>query len=63
MDISEYRQLILDDLLMRKNAKGEPMIEEDVAKSWLNELSDEELEEGMLFNEPKDVADIIIETR
>ena len=63
MDISEYRQLILDDLLMRKNAKVEPMIEEDVAKSWLNELSDEELEEGMLFNEPKDVADIIIETR
>ncbi|ERJ77440.1 hypothetical protein [Prevotella disiens] len=63
MDISEYRQLILDDLLMRKNAKGEPMIEEDIAKSWLNELSDEELEEGMLFNEPKDVADIIIETR
>lgn len=48
---------------MRKNAKGEPMIEEDIAKSWLNELSDEELEEGMLFNEPKDVADIIIETR
>ena len=33
MDISEYRQLILDDLLMRKNAKGEPMIEEDIAKS------------------------------
>ena len=63
MDISEYRQLILDDLLMRKNAKGEPMIEEDIAKSWLNELSDEELEEGMLFNEPKDVADIIIEKR
>ena len=63
MDISEYRQLILDDLLMRKNAKGEPMIEEDIAKSWLNELSNEELEEGMLFNEPKDVADIIIETR
>ena len=63
MDISEYRQLILDDLLMRKNAKGEPMIEEDIAKSWLNELSDEELEEGMLFNEPKDVADIIIVTR
>ena len=63
MDISEYRQLILDDLLMRKNAKVEPMIEEDIAKSWLNELSDEELEEGMLFNEPKDVADIIIETR
>lgn len=63
MDISEYRQLILDDLLMRKNAKGEPMIEEDIAKSWLNELSDEELKEGMLFNEPKDVADIIIETR
>ena len=29
----------------------------------MNELTDEELEEGMLFNEPADVADIIIQSK
>lgn len=63
MEIREYRQLILDELLARKNAKGEPVIDEKTAKDLLNELTDEELEEGMLFNEPTDVADIIIQSK
>ena len=63
MEIREYRQLILDELLARKNAKGEPVIDEKTAKDLLNELTDEELEEGMLFNEPEDVADIIIQSK
>ena len=63
MEIREYRQLILDELLARKNAKGEPVIDEKTAKDLLNELADEELEEGMLFNEPADVADIIIQSK
>ena len=63
MEIQEYRQLILDELLARKNAKGEPAIDEKTAKDLLNELTDEELEEGMLFNEPTDVADIIIQSK
>ena len=63
MEIREYRQLILDELLARKNAKGEPVIDEKTAKDLLNELTDEESEEGMLFNEPADVADIIIQSK
>jgi hypothetical protein len=63
MEIREYRQLIWDELLARKNAKGEPVIDEKTAKDLLNELTDEELEEGMLFNEPTDVADIIIQSK
>ena len=31
------------------------------AKELLAELSDEELEEGMMFNEPEDVAELLIE--
>ncbi len=63
MEIREYRQFILNELLARKNAKGEPVIDEKTAKDLLNELTDEELEEGMLFNEPADVADIIIQSK
>ena len=63
MDVHEFRQLVLDDLLARKNAKGEVAISEEQAKDLLNELTDDQLIEGMLFNEPKDVADIIIEIK
>lgn len=63
MDVYEFRQLVLDDLLARKNAKGEVAISEEQAKDLLNELTDDQLIEGMLFNEPKDVADIIIKIK
>lgn len=63
MDVHEFRQLVLDDLLARKNAKGEAAISEEQAKDLLNELTDDQLIEGMLFNEPKDVADIIIQIK
>ncbi|GAB6959435.1 hypothetical protein JCM15754A_07700 [Prevotella aurantiaca JCM 15754] len=63
MDVHEFRQLVLDDLLARKNAKGEVAISEEQAKDLLNELTDDQLSEGMLFNEPKDVADIIIQIK
>ncbi len=63
MDVHEFRQLVLDDLLARKNAKGEVAISEEKAKDLLNELTDDQLIEGMLFNEPKDVADIIIQIK
>ena len=63
MDVHEFRQLGLDDLLARKNAKGEVAISEEQAKDLLNELTDDQLIEGMLFNEPKDVADIIIQIK
>lgn len=63
MDVHEFRQLVLDDLLARKNAKGEVAISEEQAKDLLNELTDDQLIEGMIFNEPKDVADIIIQIK
>lgn len=62
MNIQEYRQAILDDLLARTKENGEPAIDESTAIGLLNELRDDELEEGMLFNEPSDVADVLLET-
>ncbi len=63
MDIHEYRQLILNELLARKTEKGEPIISELEANNLLNELTDEDLIMGMPFNEPKDIADIIIQIK
>ena len=63
MDVQEYRQLILDDLLARKTDNGDPLIGELAARDLLNELSDNELKMGMSFNEPKDIADIIIQLK
>ena len=63
MDVQEYRQLILDDLLARKTDNGDPLISELTARNLLNELSDDELKMGMSFNEPKDIADIIIQLK
>ena len=63
MDVQEYRQLILDDLLARKTDNGDPLMSELTARDLLNELSDDELKMGMSFNEPKDIADIIIQLK
>ena len=63
MDVQEYRQLILDDLLARKTDNGDPLISELTARDLLNELSDDELKMGMSFNEPKDIADILIQLK
>lgn len=61
MDIKEYRQAILEAVLAAKDENGESKIDELEAREMLEELDDEELLEGMEFNTPQDVADIILE--
>lgn len=61
MSIEEYRQEILTALLAKTNSKGEARFDELAAKELLDQLSDEELEEGILFNTPEDVAEILSE--
>ena len=61
MGIKEYRQAILEAVLAAKDENGEPKIDELEAREMLEELDDEDLLEGMEFNTPQDVADIILE--
>ncbi|GAB6982211.1 hypothetical protein [Prevotella dentasini] len=61
MELADYKQEILSELLNRRNVKGEPLMGEEAAQELLAQLSDEQLEEGMLFNEPSDVADVLTE--
>ena len=61
-DIQAYREAILKAVLERKAPKdGLPIISEKEARQLLAQLSDDELADGMLFNSPDDVADIILE--
>ena len=53
----------MNELLARKTEKGEPIISELEANNLLNELTDEDLIMGIPFNEPKDIADIIIQIK
>ena len=58
MTIEEYRAAILKALLDAKNEDGTPAI---TAKEALRGFTDDELNDGILWNTPEDVAAIILE--
>ncbi|MCR5077343.1 MAG: hypothetical protein K6A82_04800 [Prevotella sp.] len=61
MTTDEYRKQILALLLQKTNVKGEPRFDDAAANELLSQLSDDELEQGMPFNTPDDVADLLAE--
>lgn len=61
MTVAEYRQDVLEAILQAKDQDGAPLTDEETAKSYLDSLSDDELEEGMLFNTPEEVAEMVLE--
>lgn len=61
MTIEEYRAAILQALLDAKKEDGTPAIEEKEAKDILRGFTDDELQDGILWNTPEDVANIILE--
>ena len=61
MNIEEYRAAILQCLIDAKDEDGQPVISEKEAREALNGFTDDELQDGILWNTPEDVADIILE--
>lgn len=61
MTIEEYRAEVLQALLEAKNEDGTPAITPKEAQEALNVFTDDELQDGILWNSPQDVADIILE--
>lgn len=59
MTVAEYRQAVLQAILQDKD--GAPRTDEETAKTYLDSLSDADLEEGMLFNTPEEVAEMVLE--
>ena len=61
MNIEEYRAAILQCLLDAKNEDGTPIISEKEAREALNGFTDDELQDGILWNTPEDGAEIVRE--
>ena len=61
MTIEEYRAAILLALRDAKNVDGTSAITPKEAQEALNGFTDDELQDGILWNSPEDVAEIILE--
>lgn len=60
-EIQEFRTAVLKILLEAKDKKGEPRFTESDAKRLLAELRDDEIKDGLPFNTPEDVAELLLE--
>ena len=61
-EIKAYRNAILQAMLNKRDPEdGFPLILEKHARQLLGELTDEELADGILFNTPEEVADLLME--
>ena len=61
-NLDDYRQQILQRLLAAVNTKGEQRYTEEQAQALLNELTDEELLDGIDFNSPEEIAQLLMES-
>lgn len=61
MTIDEYRAAILDAMLQLKDNEGNARITEADAKDILKGFTDDELNDGILFNTPEEVAELLAE--
>ena len=60
MTIEEYRAAIYQILVDAKNEDGTPVLSEKEAREALNGFTDDELQDGILWDTPGDVAGIIL---
>ena len=61
MRVDEYRAAILDAMLQLKDNEGNARITEADAKDILKGFTDDELNDGILFNTPEEVAELLAE--
>ncbi len=59
--VEEYRTRILQALAAATKADGTPRLSELQVKKLGNEFSDEELIDGMDFNTPEEVAQMLLD--
>ena len=61
MTVDEYRAAILDAMLQLKDNECNARITEADAKDILKGFTDDELNDGILFNTPEEVAELLAE--
>lgn len=62
MEVDEYRSKILELLLNAVDGDGKLRLTEKEAKELSNEFSDQELLDGMPFNTPEEVAEMLLDS-
>jgi hypothetical protein len=61
-EITQYRDKILQALLAERDDKPVRVTEKE-ARKLLDELTDNELADGIAFNSPEEIADLLLEVR
>lgn len=61
-EVGQYRRKILDILLSAKDDDGNPRLTEKKAKDLSEEFTDQELIDGMDFNTPEEVAQMLLDS-
>ena len=61
-DLEEYRAAILRALMQASDADGTPKLTKAEAEALVAELSDNELSDGMPFNTPEAVAELLLDS-
>ena len=61
MELDTYRDAIVKALLSTKDEKGQPKITKEEALAAVKDFTDEELLDGIPFNSPEEVAEMILE--
>lgn len=61
-DLEEYRTAILRALMQASDADGTPKLTKAEAEALVAELSDNELSDGMPFNTPEEVAELLLDS-
>ena len=60
-NVDQYREKILQQLLAARDDKGELRLTEKAAKELSEEFSDQALLDGMDFNTPEEVAEMLLD--
>ena len=59
-DVKEYREAIYQAMIAMTDAEGNPLVSGEEAKAILEGFTDEELEDGILYNSPEEVAGFLL---
>lgn len=59
-EIDNYRAAVLAAMMAKEDADGQKIMEETEAKSLLQGFTDDELIDGMPFNTPEEMADMLL---
>lgn len=59
-EIDNYRAAVLAAMLAKEDADGQKVMDEKEAKMVLRGFTDDELSDGMPFNTPEEMADMLL---